>query len=239
MKRTERRHLKDNELAVLAANTKQLIEERRREVTAAIVAIVVIGGAAIGWFGWRQHVQSRAYALLADAIVLNDAPVGPPRNAGVKELRFSTEREKLQAALTKFKLVADQYPSTDAGIFARYREASIRMALGTPDAAAKTYQDVINHAGNSLYREMARLGLAETQARTGQFDQAINTYKDLSQNKDALLPLDGILIQLGRAYRDAGKRAEAQETFNRVVQEFPDSPFTADARKELDQLKKT
>ena len=43
--------------------------------------------------------------------------------------------------------------------------------------------------------------------------------------------------QLGRTYRDAGKTADAQQTFNRVVQEFPESPFNAEAKKELDALK--
>jgi outer membrane protein assembly factor BamD (BamD/ComL family) len=46
-------------------------------------------------------------------------------------------------------------------------------------------------------------------------------------------------MQLGRTYLEAGKRADAQQTFNRLVEEYPDSPFTADARKELETLKKT
>ncbi len=45
-------------------------------------------------------------------------------------------------------------------------------------------------------------------------------------------------MQLGRTYRDAGKRAEAQQTFNRLVQEYPDSPFTAEAKRELEALNK-
>jgi TolA-binding protein len=240
MKRTERRHLKDNELALIAANVQEMFEERRREATAAVVAIVIIGGAAIGWFGWRSFVQSRAHSVLAEAMSVDAAPVGAPQNPDVPELRFPTEREKMQAALTKFKVAADAYPATDAGIFARYREATLRVALGTPESAVKAYQEVIDKAGaNSLYGQMARLGMAEAQARTGQFDQAISTFKDLSDRKDGTLPVDGILMQLGRAYLDAGKKTEAQQTFNRLVQEFPESPFNADAKRELDNLKKT
>ena len=86
---------------------------------------------------------------------------------------------------------------------------------------------------------MSHLGLAEAYARGGQFEQAINAYKELAQRKDGQLPIDGILIQLGRAYRDAGKASDAQQTFNRVVDEFPDSPFSADAKREIEALKKT
>src|SRR5437016_557247 len=118
MKRTERRHLKDNELALLAANARQIVEERRREITAAIALIVVMGGAAIGWIAWRQHVQSQAQALLAEAVTVEGAPIGPPQTPGIKELRFANEHDKLEAQLAKYKAVADKYPSSDAGLFA-------------------------------------------------------------------------------------------------------------------------
>jgi outer membrane protein assembly factor BamD (BamD/ComL family) len=86
---------------------------------------------------------------------------------------------------------------------------------------------------------MARLGLAEAQARNGQYDQAINAFKELAQRKDGPLPVDAILMQLGRTYLEAGKRADAQQAFNRIVEEFPDSPFNGDAKRELDNLKRT
>jgi outer membrane protein assembly factor BamD (BamD/ComL family) len=86
---------------------------------------------------------------------------------------------------------------------------------------------------------MARLGLAEAYARSGQFEQAITAFKELAQRKDGQLPVDGILMQLGRTYRDAGKVADAQQTFNRIIEEFPDSPFNADAKRELEALKKS
>ncbi len=86
---------------------------------------------------------------------------------------------------------------------------------------------------------MARLGLAEAQAAQGQYDQAINTFKELAQRKDGPLPVDGILMRLGAPTSEAGKRSDAQQTFNRLVEEFPESPFIGDARKELENLKKT
>jgi outer membrane protein assembly factor BamD (BamD/ComL family) len=112
------------------------------------------------------------------------------------------------------------------------------MVLGNPAEAAKAYQAVIDRAGNNIYGQTARLGLAGAQARSGQFEQAITGYKDLAQRKEGGLPIDGILMELGRVYRDAGRASDAQQTFNRVVQEFPDSPFNADAKRELDALKK-
>jgi TolA-binding protein len=244
MKRTERKHLKENELQTFARETRDRLEGRRRESTAIVAVLVVIGVIAIGYFVWRERVQTRAHALLADAVSVQAARVGPPPAAGTPAanaggLSFPTERERAQAALTKLKIAADAYPSTDAGLYARYQQAASYMTLGQPTEAAATYQQVIDRAGDNIYGQMAKLGLAEAHARAGQYDQAINTFRELSLRKDGPLPVDGILMQLGRTYLDAGKRVEAQQTFNRLVEEFPESPFSGDARRELENLKKT
>jgi TolA-binding protein len=242
MKRTERHHLKENELEKFARRAREAVETRRRETMAGIIALVVIGAVAVGYWAWRERVETRAHAMLAAALAAQEARVGPPAAPGVgapSTPSFATERERSLTALAKFKAAADAYPSTDAGIFARYMEAATSMALGNAADAARAYQQVIDRAGDGIYGQMARLGLAEAQARAGQYDQAINTFKELAQRKDGPLPIDGILMQLGRTYRDAGKRDDAQQTFNRLVEEFPQSPFAGDAKRELDGLKKT
>jgi TolA-binding protein len=241
MKRTERHHLKENELEKFARRAREAVETRRRETMAGIIALVVIGAVAVGYWAWRERVETRAHAMLAGALAAQEARVGPAAAPGVGAAStpsFATERERSLAALAKFKAAADAYPSTDAGIFARYMEAATSMALANAADAARAYQQVIDRAGDGIYGQMARLGLAEAQARAGQYDQAINTFKELAQRKDGPLPIDGILMQLGRTYRDAGKRDDAQQTFNRLVEEFPQSPFAGDAKRELDSLKK-
>jgi tetratricopeptide (TPR) repeat protein len=241
MKRVERQHLKENEIQTLARQARDAFETRRRETTMFVAIAVVVGAIAIGYIAWRERVQSRAHALLAEAVVVLEAPISPPPAPGqpAQGLRFATERERAQAALTKLKVAADAYPSTDAGLYARYQMGATYMALGNPDLAAGAYQQVVDRDGSGIYGQMAKLGLAEAHSRSGQYDQAIKAYQELSQRKDGPLPVDGILMQLGRTYRDAGKPAEAQQTFNRLVTEFPDSPFSGDARREIDSLKKT
>ena len=239
MKRTERHHLKENELRTFALQARDSFDSRRRETTGLIALVIVVVALAVGYFGWREHVQTKAQTLLAEAMAVQDARVGPPGVSGAAGLSFISERERAQAALTKLKVAADAYPSSDAGIYARYQEAATWTMLGSPAQAATAYQQVIDKSGDRIYGQMARLGLAESQALQGQYEQAINTFKELAQHKDGPLPVDGILMQLGRTYLEAGKRADAQQTFGKLVQEYPDSPFSGDARKELDNLKKT
>jgi TolA-binding protein len=240
MKTKERHHLKENELRNFAVQAGHTVAGRRKETTTLIAVVMVVAALGLGYFGWHEHVQGKAHGLLAEAMAVQDARVGPPPAPGTPAggLYFPTERERSQSALTKFKIAADAYPSTDAGVYARYQQAATSLALADTPGAIAAYEQVIKESGDSFYGQMARLGLAEAQARAGQYDTAINTFKELAQRKDGPLPVDGILMQLGRTYLEAGKRADARQTFNKIVEEYPESPFTGDARKEIETLKK-
>jgi outer membrane protein assembly factor BamD (BamD/ComL family) len=48
-----------------------------------------------------------------------------------------------------------------------------------------------------------------------------------------------VLMELGRAYMKAGKKNEAAHAFSRVVDEFPQSLYIADARREMEEAKKS
>ncbi|MBI2833607.1 MAG: tetratricopeptide repeat protein [Acidobacteria bacterium] len=243
MKRSERHHLKENELVMSLARTRERFEEHRRVVTATIIAVLVIlvGGGA--WWIWQQRVQTQSAELLANAMatlqarVVPPAPAtstpAPPQPAGT----YPSEQAKLQAALPKFLKVADAYPTSQAGIAARYHAAAILASLDRTREAEQRYREVIDRAGSTIYGEMGRMGLADVQARAGKYDQAIQAWKDMASRPQADLPIDGILMQLGRTYQLAGRTTEALQTYRRIVDEFPESQYVPEARQEIDALK--
>src|SRR5262245_5289540 len=108
MKRIERQHLRENELEQFARQARDLVEAKKRETTLIVGAIGVVAVLALGYFAWHEHVQSRAHDLLAQAVAVQDARVGPPPAPGQPStgLYFPTERDRSQAALTKFKVAA-------------------------------------------------------------------------------------------------------------------------------------
>src|SRR5437899_2117297 len=156
MKRAERHHLKENEIQLLTRQAREAVAARKRETMAGLVAVVVIGAVALGYYGWRERVQSRAHAMLADAIVVQDArvaPVTPDLGPGSKPApstagTFPTEQARAEAALVKLKATADKYPSSDAGIYARYQQAATLMSLGRFAEAASCYEQVVSRAGD-------------------------------------------------------------------------------------------
>ena len=89
---------------------------------------------------------------------------------------------------------------------------------------------------NSIHYEMARLGKVNAQAQAAQFDEAITTFQSLANTKDGEVPPDAMLMQLGRIYLIAGKPTEARQTFRRLLDEYPESHFATDAKREFDLL---
>jgi outer membrane protein assembly factor BamD (BamD/ComL family) len=249
MKRTHRRELKENDLARLIREVSEWVQPRTKEITTAIVALVVAAVAVFGFFAWRTTQSSKGQDLLAQAMVVLNTAVVPveantqpgqaPAAASITATgTFSTEEQKLNAAIPKLRAAADAYPDASAGIQARYHLASALSALGKQKDAISQYDDVIRRAGaDSLYGRMAQLGKANAQQQNGDLDGAIASWQALQAKKDANIPPDAILMQIARAYESKGNTAKAREAFNDIVTNYPDSPYVMDARKELDALK--
>jgi TolA-binding protein len=246
MKSTERHKLKENEFARTVAHAREVMQTRGRDVATIVVVVIAAAALAAGYAWWRQSRNAKANGLLAEALAVEEAPViAPVAPAPGSPLpvqqpgTFATEQAKLEAALPKLMKAADAYPNTEAGITARYHAASVLANLVRYAEAEQRYQEVIDKAGNSLYGRTAKLGLADVLVSEGKYDSAIKIYQEVSTDTKSPLPIDGVLMQLGRAYMKAGKKNEAAHAFTRVVQEFPQSLYAADARREMEEAKKS
>jgi TolA-binding protein len=246
MKSQERHKLKQNEFATTVLHAREAIDARRRDIVWAVIIVVALLASVGAYAGWRQTRANRSTELLATALAVYQAPVvpltapAPGSPAPVQQPgTYMSENAKLEAALPKFLEAADRYPSTDAGIAARYHAASILASLGRFPEAEQRYQEVVSKAGSTIYARTAKLGLADTQTAQNKFDSAINIYTELSRDSSSQIPVDGILMQLGRACAKAGRKEEAVRAFTRVTEEFPQSLYAADARKELEEARKS
>jgi len=246
MKSTERHKLKENEFAYTVARTRDMVQQRQREITLAasiiVAAIVLVGG----FFMYRSTRNEKANTLLASALAVAEAQVvtpPPPAPGSPPPVQppgtFKTDRDRLEAAIPRLQQAADAYPNTEAGITARYRLAASLAELGRYAEAEQRFTEVVQKtAQKDIYHDTARLGLGEAQLAQGKGDAAMATFRDLSSDTNSKLPVDGVLMQLGRAALAAGKKDDATRAFTRVVDEFPQSMYVADAKGKLAEMKK-
>jgi tetratricopeptide (TPR) repeat protein len=239
MKTTERHRLKENEVSQMLSGARARISERQGTVRTIIgvAALLVLAGA--GYWAWTTRTENRAQLMLGDAVVIAQAPVEEPK-PGAKPTAgsYPTIRARAEAALAKFTEVFNTYPSTKAGIAARYYAAAALAMLGKPAEAAARYQEVVDRAGTrDFFGRMAQLGVVEANAQAKQYDKAISAAQALVNNtSDETIPRDALLMELGRVQAAAGKKAEAKQTLDKVITDFPDSAYIEEAKQLLAQL---
>ena len=245
MKRSERQHLKENPFADFIFSLREATIGHSRQATAAVIVVAVAAVTVAGFYYWRTRSAANADAALAAAAAVADTPVVPPAPAGTPGQStpsagtFPTEKARLEAALAKFLDVANGYPSTGAATAAFYEAAGALSALGRLPEAEARYREVMRRDPRGIYGDMAQLGLADVYRGQAQWDKAIEIYQRLSTAADTRIPADGVLLQLARTYAKAGKVEEATRTYTRIVEEFPQSLYAADAREALSALKKS
>jgi len=246
MKSTERHKLKENDFARSMAAARDMVTTRQGDITRIVIAAAVIIAIVGGYTLWRQSRNAKAEAALASGLALFEAPVMPvaaPEPGSPMPVQqpgtFQTEQAKFEAALPELMEAAEAYPKTDAGIAARYYAASALASLGRFAEAEQRYQEVVDSAGSRIYGRTARLGLADAQAAQQKFDSAITIYRELSTDTNSHIPVDGVLMALGRTYRQAGRADEAARAFSRIVDEFPQSVYAADARRQREEVGKS
>jgi TolA-binding protein len=246
MKSTERHKLKQNEFGRTVAQARDVVAERQREITTAVVAVVAVLVVVGGYFGFRASRNAKATTLLASALAVAEAPVVPPPPPAPGSAppiqapgTYRTERERAEAALPKLQAAADAYPNTEAGITARFRLAGTLSELGRHAEAEQRYQEVVNKSSSrDIYHYTAQLGIGEARLAQGKAADAVSTFQALATDTNSRLPVDGVLMQLGRAALVAGKKDDASRAFNRVVDEFPQSLYVAEAKEKLAELRK-
>src|SRR5882672_251840 len=154
MKTKHRRELKENAVAQLVVATREFFQQNGQQITMAVIAIIVVVAGVFGFLSYRNRQQSQGQDLLAQAMVVLNTAVVPvtatanpgdaPAAAGIgAKGTFSTEAQKLNAALPKLRAAADAYPDTVAGIQARYHLATTLSSLGKQKDAVTQFDEVV------------------------------------------------------------------------------------------------
>ena len=248
MKTKHRHQLKENKLAhTVAAASRALAENSRTLVIGAVVvAFAVLGGVGVGF--QERRSESAGEALLAEAMVTLNTEVVPLSALDASGLpaaarlgaagTFSSDEDRLNTALPKLEATVAAYPDTRAGLTARYHLASTLALLGRHEEAIEEFATVVIQAGpENLYGRMALLGRADTEVRAGRLDDAVASWRALAERGEASnLPQDAVLMELGRTYTLRGDLEDARTTFTRIIDEYPTSPYSAEARRELNNL---
>lgn len=133
--------------------------------------------------------------------------------------------------------VPTEQPSADS----LSSEAMQAYNHGKYHAALKLFQEIQNRFPFSKYSRKAKLREADCHYYEGHYSQAIANYERFAQDHPSHKAMSYVLFRIGMSYarqmdtvdRDPRAAEMAEDAFNNLISRYPDSPFTAEARKQI------
>lgn len=238
MKRTERHHLKQNELLHSLDQFVGWIAENRQSLTTGGIAVLVAAGVVGGLQVYRHGRDQAAETALSDAlevyhgVVREDSIISGPA-AGPT---FNNQEERYVAALEALEEVERKYGGIKQGREARYYMALSKAGLGELEEAEALLEGVVDKRGDLLYY-VASQTLATVKADRGDHAAAVEMYRTLVDDAKGPLPKDQLLIRMAEQLEADGKLQEAQQVYERFLEEYPTSPLRTQAEQKSELLK--
>jgi len=227
-RRITRKQLKqDDEFVSAAEKIFAWVADNRRQLMAAIGAVCA---AALVWWGVSSWLASRtddASLLFYHAVKTfeGDAAAGSLVPGG-----------DVDAAEAEFLLVIESYGRSDQADMARLYLARIALSRGQSDEARSILVELSQKHGNDVIGRLASLELIDLRIASGQAAEVAGELEAMVLGQDGGLPRDAALYKLGEVFIGSGEPERARSYLERLVEEFPESPYLMNAQLKLSEL---
>lgn len=169
----------------------------------------------------------------------DEAPAAPAESAaasdaGDDDLSFVSEAARRSAARTEFEAVRESYGSTSSGRLASVYLGQIAAADGDTALARELWTGYLDAAGRDHAVAMGvQLNLYSLDRAEGRGEELAAELRGAVAAESSPLPKEALLFELAATLAQLGDEEGARETFQRVVDEFPDSGYAVRARQQL------
>jgi tetratricopeptide (TPR) repeat protein len=218
-----RHQLKEQDEITTSLQTfTELLVEKKKEVT---IGVSVVAALVIIIFGWSYYSSSRTARAQAE---LSQAIATYSDTANIK-----SDKERYEKTIAQAQKTHDDYSSLPVGSIALYYVGLSQEGLGDTAKAVQNLQDVSQH-GDASVRAVAQFALGAIYKKHGENQKAIDAYKQLYDSGG--YSKAAAAYELAATYEANNQTDQAKEFYQKVVSEFPDSPFRQNADEALKRL---
>jgi tetratricopeptide (TPR) repeat protein len=213
----------------------------RRLVSAlrwGLLALVVVAAGGGGYYFWKSQKQKaaeKAFDLLHAATKLEERAgrEGSSLQKDAMEVLLAWPEAQKQEYLKALEAVEAQYSKKSAGLLATLKKARFLFLSGNFEASLEGYKSVLERTASNreleLYQSMAAEGAAASFESLGKFGEAKTLLNDVLKTPNlSLKPL--LFLSLARIHLQLGEKDQAAKTYDRVIQEFPNTDYEKRAR---------
>jgi tetratricopeptide (TPR) repeat protein len=218
---SERQKARQNLLVTLYARTLLFFDENRNLAYGILAGLVLLGAGIAGYVYYQNQQAQQAQRALGQVV-------------------STYEQGNYQVALDGTEStpglidISNQYGGTAAGNLATYYAADALYQTGQYDRALTFFQrfekddDVI---GASAYA--AQAAIHESREN---YDRAGELYQQAATFYESDFTTPRYLLSAGRAYEQAGSYAAARSAYERIQNDYPDTPQAEDATRFLARI---
>ena len=140
------------------------------------------------------------------------------------------------AAEVVFLQVIDDYGKTDQADMARLYLARISLDRGQTDEARDLFVGLAERHRDDVIGRLATIDLIHLRIAAGQATEVAAELEAMVVGSNPGLPRDVALYELGQLFMAEQNPVQAGEYFQKLMDEFPESPYLQRARQQLIEI---
>ena len=239
LSRKEIKHdIRDDALRHAVGESYDYARGHWRNLALAIGGIVLVVAAYAGWRTWSERREANASDQLGHAIAAYEGSV-VATDANPNDLdapTFPDEKSRQARAQELFEKITKDYPRTGGAAVAEVYLGRIRFQQGDAAGARKVWQDFLDAHPDHMLASAVRRTLLDLDRKEGKGEQVVQRLRADLEKEEKPLPEDVILFELGTTLEQLGRKQEAHDAFQRVVDEYPDSAWVSKATQKVREL---
>ncbi len=262
MSRLTRDEIRRDEVREAVFSASTWFAEHVRQILMGVAAVIAVVVGVVLFLNYQDGREKEASHQLSEALKVYRAPIDEPATDAIDDLfgtppdsapdegaaeeptaesetdgdglSFASEAERRSAARMELEAVRESYGSTSSGRLASVYLGQIAAAEGDTAKARELWTNYLEAAGRDHAMAIGvQLNLYSLDRAEGRGEELAATLRGAVATESSPLPKDALLFELAATLAQLGDEEGARETFQRVVNEFPDSGYAIRARQQL------
>ena len=231
--RITRKDIRRDEFVETLEKGVEYTQSHVRSILTAVAALVGLGLVVWGIVAWRGSVRDKANDALAGAMRVWSAPIdaAAPKPSDPLTPSFATEEARRARAKELFEALAKDHAGSTAGDVGNLYLAAIAIEQGQAEHARELWQSYLKSHRSDMLAASVQVDLLHLDRSQGKVDQVVAELRRLIDDTGRVVPLDTLLYELATTLTQQGKLDEAKKAWQRLADEFPRSPFAAEAQR--------
>lgn len=239
--RLTRKEIKRDEFANAMGRGVEYAGDHVRTILYAVGGVLLLLALGTGLYFYLGSRARTANEALSYAIKVSQAPI---QATGAKPddktaPSFATEAARQARAKELFTEIHSGVGGAEAASVAGLYLARIAADEEQLDRARELWTEFVDDNGDHVLAGEARLNLFALDRKEGKGEELATRLRGMLEESEPPLPKDVLLHELAATQEQLGRPQEAAETYQQIVDDYPQSPYLQDAQQKLSALDPT